>query len=135
MASATRTYGGVTAGQRRANRRAALIEAALDLFAEEGARAVSKRAVCARARLNDRYFYEHFTDSDSLLEAIVRDLTAEGLQAVNAATRRAASDLHTQVHATAEAALEFLTADPRRGQLLLRSHTSDVLQHARLDST
>ena len=62
MASATRTYGGVTAGQRRATRRAALIEAALDLFAEEGARAVSKRAVCARARLNDRYFYEHFTD-------------------------------------------------------------------------
>ena len=112
MASATRTYGGVTAGQRRATRRAALIEAALDLFAEEGARAVSKRAVCARARLNDRYFYEHFTDSDALLEAIARDLTAEGLEAVNAATRRAAPDIHTQVQATAEAALEFLTADP-----------------------
>ncbi len=135
MASATRGYGGVAAGQRRATRRAALIEAALDLFAEEGARAVSKRAVCARARLNDRYFYEHFTDSDALLEAIVRDLTAEGLEAVNAATRTAAPDLHTQVQATAVAALEFLTADPRRGQLLLRSHTSDVLQRARLDST
>jgi AcrR family transcriptional regulator len=135
MASATRTYGGVTAEQRRATRRAALIEAALDLFAEEGARAVSKRSVCARTRLNDRYFYEHFTDSDALLEAIARDLTAEGLEAVNAATRGAASDVRAQVHATAEAALEFLTADPRRGQLLLRSHTSEVLQRARLDST
>ena len=91
--------------------------------------------MCARARLNDRYFYEHFTDSDALLEAIARDLTAEGLEAVNAATRRAAPDIHAQVHATAEAALEFLTADPRRGQLLLRSHTSEVLQRARLDST
>ena len=61
MASATRSYGGITAGERRATRRGALIEAALDLFAEGGVRAVSKRAVCARARLNDRYFYEHFT--------------------------------------------------------------------------
>src|ERR1700722_20050043 len=110
MASATRGYGGITAEQRRATRRAALIEAALDLFAEEGARAVSKRAVCARTRLNDRYFYEHFTDSDALLEAITRELTAQGLEAVNAATRSAAPDIHTQVQATAEAALEFLTA-------------------------
>jgi AcrR family transcriptional regulator len=135
MATATRPYGGVTAEQRRATRRAALMEAALDLFAEDGSRAVSKRAVCARARLNDRYFYEHFTDSDALLEAIVRDLTAEGLRTVTAATSNAAPDIRSQVHATADAALDFLTADSRRGQLLLRSHTSEVLQHARLDST
>lgn len=135
MATATRSYGGVTATQRRAIRRAALIEAALDLFAEDGARAVSKRAVCARARLNDRYFYEHFADSDALLEAITRDLTAEGLAAVNAATSSVAPDIRTQVHATANAALAFLTADPRRGQLLLRSHTSEVLQRARVEST
>ena len=135
MTFATRSYGGVTAEERRATRRVALIEAALDLFAEDGARAVSKRAVCARARLNDRYFYEHFTDSDALLEAIARDLTAMGLDAVGAATRRAPADIRAQVHATADAALEFLTADPRRGKLLLGSHTSDALQRARLDST
>ena len=135
MASATRSYGGITAEERRATRRAALIEAALDLFAEDGARAVSKRAVCARARLNDRYFYEHFTDSDALLEAIVRDLTAMGLEAVGAATSEAPADIRAQVHATANAALEFLTADPRRGKLLLGSGTSDALLRARLDST
>jgi AcrR family transcriptional regulator len=135
MASASRTYGGVTAEERSATRREALIEAALDLFAEDGARAVSKRAVCARARLNDRYFYEHFSDSDALLLAIVRDLTAKGLEAVSAATMHAAPDLRAQVQATADAALAYLTADPRRGQLLLSSHTSDVLQCARLDST
>ena len=87
------TYGGVTAEERRASRRAALIEAALDLFGEDGARAVSKRAVCARARLNDRYFYEHFADSDALLVAIAEDLTAQGLAAVNAATMRVAPDM------------------------------------------
>jgi AcrR family transcriptional regulator len=134
MASARRTYGGVTAEERRATRRAALIEAALDLFGEDGARAVSKRAVCARARLNDRYFYEHFADSDALLLAIAGDLTAQGLAAVNAATMRVAPDIRAQVRATADAALDYLTADPRRGQLLLASYTSGVLRRARVDS-
>ena len=127
-------YGGVSVDQRRATRRAALIAAALDLFSEGGAQAVSKRAVCARARLNDRYFYEHFTDSDALLEAIVRDLTAGGLEAVGAAAQSVGPDLRARVHATADAALEYLVADPRRGQLLLSTHTSGVLQRARVES-
>ncbi len=90
MAAAGRAYGGVAAGERRANRRAVLMEAALDLFAEDGARAVSKRAICARARLNDRYFYEHFADADAVIEAIVQDGTVRGLEAVNAANQTAA---------------------------------------------
>jgi AcrR family transcriptional regulator len=134
MATASRTYGGVSVDQRRATRRAALIEAALDLFGEDGAQAVSKRAVCARAKLNDRYFYEHFTDSDALLEAIVRDLTAGGLEAVGAAAQGVGPDLRARVQATADAALEYLVADPRRGQLMLSTHTSGVMQRARGES-
>jgi AcrR family transcriptional regulator len=110
------------------------MEAALDLFAEDGARGVSKRAVCARARLNDRYFYEHFTDADALLEAVVQDATVRGLAAVNAVNQTAAPDIRAQVNATAIAALDYLTGDPRLVQLLLRSHTSEVLQRARLES-
>ncbi len=132
--SAKQAYGGVAADERRAIRRAALMEAALDLFAEDGARGVSKRAICARARLNDRYFYEHFTDADAVLEAIVQDGTARGLEAVDVASQKAAPDIHAQVQATAVAALDFLTSDPRLVQLLLRSHTSEVLQRARRES-
>jgi AcrR family transcriptional regulator len=132
--SAKRAYGGVAADERRAIRRVALMEAALDLFAEDGARAVSKRAICARARLNDRYFYEHFADADAVIEAIVQDATTRGLEAVNAVNQQAAPDIRAQVHATAVAALDYLTADPRLVQLLLRSHTSEVLQRARLQS-
>ncbi len=134
MGAVGRTYGGVAADERRATRRAALMEAALDLFAEDGARGVSKRAVCARARLNDRYFYQHFSDADALIEAVVQDGTIRGLEAVNAANQTAAPDIRAQVHATAIAALDFLTGDPRLVQLLLRSHTSEVLQRARLES-
>jgi AcrR family transcriptional regulator len=133
MTSATRTYGGVTADDRRATRRAALIEAALDLFAEGGAHAVSKRAVCTRARLNDRYFYESFTDTNALLEAIVREQTQLGLEAVSTAAVEATNP-HSQIRITARVALEFLTADPRRGALLLGSRGSEVLQRARTDS-
>ncbi|WP_181428540.1 TetR/AcrR family transcriptional regulator [Mycolicibacterium moriokaense] len=135
MVAATRSYGGVTAEERRARRRAALIDAGLNLFAESGATGVSMRAVCARARLNDRYFYEHFTDSDAILEAAAQDITAQGLQTVIAATVEAGSDVRAQVHAAAHAALDFLIDDPRRGQLLLGSHTTEVLQRARLAST
>jgi AcrR family transcriptional regulator len=132
--SAKRAYGGVAAEERRAIRRAALMEAALDLFAEEGMRGLSKRAICVRARLNDRYFYEHFTDADAVIEAIVQDATARGLEAVNAASQKAAPDIRAQVQATAVAALDYLTSDSRLVQLLLRSHTSAVLQQARRES-
>jgi AcrR family transcriptional regulator len=135
VAAATRSYGGVTADERRARRRAALIDAGLNLFAESGASGVTMRAVCARARLNDRYFYEHFTDSDALLEAAAQDITAQGLQTVIAATVEAGSDIRDQVHAAADAALDFMIDDPRRSQLLLGSHTIEVLQRARLAST
>ncbi|MFI5777870.1 TetR/AcrR family transcriptional regulator [Nocardia sp. NPDC051570] len=134
MGAVTRSYGGLPAAERSAKRRAALVEAALDLFAEGGANAVTKRSVCARARLNDRYFYEHFADRDAMLEAIARDMTEEGLAAVVSATFAAAPDVPAQVHAAADAAIAFVTADPRRGRMLLAPTTTEVLQRARLDS-
>jgi AcrR family transcriptional regulator len=135
MGPAIRSYGGVTAHERRVRRRAALIDAALDLLAESGASGVTKRAVCSRARLNDRYFYEHFTDRDALLEAVTQSVTSQGLEAVVTATLEAPSDIRAKVHAAAEAALAFMTADPRHGRVLLISHTDEVLQRARLTST
>lgn len=134
MASPKRGYGGISAPERSARRRAALIEAAFDLFAELGAAGVTKRAVCSRARLNDRYFYEHFTDSDALLEAVAQDITDQGLEAVVTATLAAPSDIRAKVHAAADASLNFMTADPRRAQLLLGIHSNEVLQRAYLVS-
>jgi AcrR family transcriptional regulator len=109
------------------------MEAAFDLFAEGGASAVSKRAVCARARLNDRYFHESFADTNALLEAIVRDQTELVLQAVSAVVVKP-GDLHAQIRAIAAIALEFLASDPRRAALVLGSRGSEVLQRARIDS-
>ncbi|MGS2811222.1 TetR/AcrR family transcriptional regulator [Nocardia sp. MW-W600-9] len=132
--AAPRAYAGVAADERRSRRRAALFEAALDLLAEGGAPAVTKRAVCARARLNDRYFYEQFADRDVLLTALADDLTTEGIAAVVTATRAAAPDVDSQVHAAADAALGFLVADPRRHALLFAGHSTEALQTARVST-
>ncbi|MEV0684996.1 TetR family transcriptional regulator [Nocardia sp. NPDC050378] len=131
-ATTPRAYGGVPSGERRARRRAALLDAALDLLAEEGSAAVTKRAVCARAKLNDRYFYEQFTDRDALLTTLVEEHTGAGIATVVAATHAAEPDTHSQVHAAADAALGFLLDDPRRHALLLNAHSTEALQRARL---
>ncbi|MFC9964092.1 TetR family transcriptional regulator [Nocardia ignorata] len=131
-ATSPRAYRGVAADERRARRRAALLDAALDLLAADGAAAVTKRAVCARAKLNDRYFYEQFADRDAVLTSLVEELTAEGIAAVVAATHAAEPDIRSQVHAAADAALGFLLDDPRRHALLLNAHSTEALQRARL---
>ncbi|WP_052314167.1 TetR family transcriptional regulator [Nocardia thailandica] len=131
---AARAYGGVAADERRARRRAALLDAALDLLAEGGAAAVTKRAVCARAKLNDRYFYELFGDRDALLVALVEEHTALGIAAVVTAARAAGPDTHVQVRAAADAAIGFMLADPRRPALLLNAHSTEALQAARLST-
>ena len=118
MRAAGRTYGGLTGDERSAIRRTALLEAGLDLFSEGGARAVTKRAVCSRARLNDRYFDEHFRDPSELLEAVTQEQTAQVIDVV-VASAEAGTDLTEQATNLVRSALEFVSADPRRGALLL----------------
>lgn len=132
--TASRTYGGLSAEERRAARRRVLVEAALDLFTEGGSRAVSKRAVCAKAKLNERYFYEHFANADAVLEAIIQQQTTDVLAVIAAASADAGDTLQEQTRTIARAALEFLAADPRRGALLLGSYSSDVAQRAKQQS-
>jgi len=62
-----RTWGGRTPEERRAERRRRLVDAALEIWLDNGWAAVTMRGVCGRASLNDRYFYEHFADRDELL--------------------------------------------------------------------
>jgi AcrR family transcriptional regulator len=132
MTGSSRSYAGISAEQRRAQRRAALLDAALDLISETGPNAATKQAVCARARLNDRYFYEHFADRDALLETLAQEQTANGLQVVVAAVLEAdANDLSQVVHAAADTALAFLDDDPRRKSLLLASREIEAVGRAR----
>src|SRR5205807_2521139 len=68
---APRVYAGVEGDQRVAERRARLMAAGLDLLGSaEGDPTLSVRAVCRRAGLVARYFYESFADRDALATAV-----------------------------------------------------------------
>jgi AcrR family transcriptional regulator len=75
-------YGGQTASQRREQRRAQLLEAALELIGQGGWAALTVRQVCATSSLTARYFYESFSDREALALAIFDALAAEATQRV-----------------------------------------------------
>lgn len=80
--TAGRRYGGLTAEERRAERRARLVRAATGIWVAEGWAAVSMRAVCARAGLTDRYFYEEFRNVHDLLGTLRDEAERRALGAV-----------------------------------------------------
>lgn len=127
----SRSYGGQTAEQRMNDRRATLIDTALTLLGEGGVEAVTMRAVTVRAGLNDRYFYENFTDRNALLVAVIDDIAAEGTLRILDASAAAAGDV-TEVITTAwQAGLTFLTEDPRRARILIESQATELLRARR----
>lgn len=130
--TATRPYRGASADQRRARRRAALLEAGLELLGTQGWAGTTVRGVCAQAGLNDRYFYESFPDLDTLLVAVFDDLTERGQAAILAATNAVAPELRLRVDAAVSATVDFLTVDPRHTQVLVYEiQASPVLRNRR----
>ncbi|WP_216902390.1 TetR/AcrR family transcriptional regulator [Nocardia alni] len=111
-----RLWGGTTLSARREARRVALLEAALDLIGEAGAGAVTMRAVCRKAGLTDRYFYESFSDRDALLDALYRQVAAEFLDPM---TAFADADDPDRIRALAEALIDAVLNDPRKSRLFL----------------
>jgi AcrR family transcriptional regulator len=115
----TRAYRGVPAETRRAQRRARLVDTALDALHADGLGGVSVRSICARARLTPRYFYESFDDLDALLvatvDAVVEEVADAGLVALDAAP----DELAARVRATIDAAYGVVVTDPRKGTALL----------------
>jgi AcrR family transcriptional regulator len=126
-----RTYGGATADERRRRRRAALIDATLDVISSDGMKKLGVKEVCARARLNDRYFYESFRDCDEVVLATIDGLAAEAMAAFADTLTRTEPELHTRVRACVETAVDFVTVDPRRGRLLIESQATEALRQRR----
>lgn len=66
-----RPYRGVSASDRRSERRERLVEAGLDVVGRDGVPGATVDAVCTQARLTKRYFYESFSDLGALLEEML----------------------------------------------------------------
>ncbi|MEV0354587.1 MULTISPECIES: TetR/AcrR family transcriptional regulator [unclassified Nocardia] len=111
-----RIWGGTTLTERREARRAGLLDAALDLIGESGAAGVTMRAVCRRAGLTDRYFYESFAGRDELLDVLYRQVAEEFLGPM---TAFAVADDPSRDRALSELLVDKVLDDPRKSRLFL----------------
>ena len=134
-ASIPTRWAGVPLTDRRAERRALLVDAAFRLFGDGGEAALSVRSVCRECGLNTRYFYESFADTDDLLGAVYDEVSAALAVDVEAATARAADSLRARTRAGIAAVLGFSSADPRRGRILFTDARANPVLAARRTAT
>lgn len=115
-----RKYAGQTGGERVAARRTALLEAALELVGERGWAQLSIEALCRRAGLNKRYFYESFGDLDAAMAALI-DRLAKGIvdASLDAMPERGTPEEMTT--ASVRSFVDFFADDPHRARVLLEA--------------
>lgn len=132
---AVRSWKGVPAEQRHAERQTRLIEAGLEEIGTRGYDATTVKAVCRGAGLTERYFYEHFADRLALLGGVYNHVIEAVMGATLAATQAAPDDLAAKSRAGLDAFFGALEADPRRArvQLVEVVGRSTDLEQRRLD--
>lgn len=119
-------YRGQSLGDRVDDRRKKLLEAAFVLLGEQGAAAVTMRAVTRDAQLSPRYFYESFPDRADLLVAVF-DVALQQLQErVTMAMSGASTDPVLQTRAAFSAVASVFENDPRIARILLREALADT---------
>jgi AcrR family transcriptional regulator len=129
-----RPYGGVDATDRRATRRAKLLEAGLDLLGGDDAAELTVRGVCRQAGVAARYFYESFTDKDEFVAAVF-DWVIADLAATTQATVAAAPP-DEQTRAGMANIVRTIGGDPRVGRLLFSAQLANaVLVRKRVESS
>lgn len=132
MESGARTYGGVSADERKARRRGLLLDAGLDLFGTLGWQQTTMTAVCQRAKLTERYFYESFADLEELLVAVFERVAAEAAEVVLAAAESSDTQARPRARAAIAAFVELMTDDPRKGRVaFVEALSSEALMRRR----
>ncbi len=112
-----RLYRGVSAAERRDERRERLLQAGLELFGTRGYADSSIRAISAQAGLNSRYFYESFSSREDLLYRLYRRIVRDLAVVVIEATAQAES-VEAQARAGLRAGWNALTEDPRKARVI-----------------
>src|SRR4051812_6112024 len=114
-----RNYAGLSADERRLARRERLIEGAIRAYGERGYRNATVKAVCEAAGLTERYFYESFANSEALLVASYRAVTAILLKALEEAGAATPGGAAERVRATLARYFQALKNDPQSARLFL----------------
>jgi AcrR family transcriptional regulator len=97
-----RVIGGLTGVERRAARRERLLAAALEIIGEADWAAATMTAICRRAGLTERYFYESFGCREELYGVLIESVGDEVRDRVLEALAEAGDDVPGRVRAVAE---------------------------------
>lgn len=109
-----RVYGGRSTAERDAQRREAMLEAALELFGTKGYGPTSMTEVADLADVPFRYVGRLFADKPALLEAVFCRTQDEILAAVALSQTEAPPDLAARIRAGLRAAITTYAQDERR---------------------
>ncbi len=112
-----RRYGGMTAAERREERRRRLLDAGLELFGTRGYAATTIEALCAEARLNPRYFYAEVDSREALLRAVYDRHVEEVREAVLAAIAAAPPDPRGRMTVALRTFIDGTLADERAARV------------------
>jgi AcrR family transcriptional regulator len=117
--TAARSYRGVSPEQRRAERRAKLIAAAITVYGERGYRQATVKAVCEAAGLTERYFYESFENSEQLLITSFNAVTYAVFDEISLAARSAGRGRVARARAMLDAYFSALQRSPASARVYL----------------
>jgi AcrR family transcriptional regulator len=135
MPQTRRPWRGVAPDIRQEARRERLLDAGFEVLATQGWEATTVRAVCAQAELTSRYFYESFADLDTLLITMFDRLLAQLTTRAATAAAETDGELRDRVRAFMDAAIRFITEDPRRIRVLaVEAIANERLNRRRLDA-
>ena len=120
MPTASRAYRGVPAEQRRADRRERLVAAGIEEVGSAGWHGLTVRAVCSRAKLTERYFYESFGDREALLLAVFDAVAAEvAADRDDGGGVGAARRVEERARAAIGAFVDLIADEPNRARVML----------------
>ena len=71
----SRSYRGLKAAERKALRRANLVDAGVDIIGSLGYARTTVKDLCRKAGVSERYFYESFANKEELLSAVYQHVT------------------------------------------------------------
>jgi AcrR family transcriptional regulator len=116
--TAQRRWHGTLRAERDSQRRARLLDAALNLYGTIGFRRTSVQALCQESGVSSRSFYELFPTQEGLLEDLYIDLNEEITAALDEARIASTATLAEAARQIVGAALSPMLDDERKARVL-----------------
>jgi AcrR family transcriptional regulator len=112
-----RLYAGLSATERRAERRERLLDAGLELFGTIGFAKTTIPMLCTSSGVTARHFYEEFDSRETLLRTIYDRIAATVFEGVVDALRDPGRGVRERIRDSTAAYFRYLTSDPRLARI------------------